>query len=104
MQTTEQTETRKAGSLQPDGSAACPDFWFRYEMKDGEEVVNTSRNLLYEQVMEITAAIDRVKATITAGDKWHCPNCDKPQNDRTQRRRDENAPLATESQSRRSLE
>jgi hypothetical protein len=78
-------QNAKAGFAGAPGSAACPDFWFRYERVDGEEVINTSRNLLYEQVMEIMAGIDRVKATITAGDKWHCPNCDKPHNDKAQR-------------------
>ena len=69
-----------AGFAASRGSAACPNFWIRYELKDGEESLTTSRNMTYENVMEVAAAIDRVKAKITAGDKWQCPNCDKPQN------------------------
>ena len=58
--------------------SARPDFWIQYVMKDGEEELTTSRNMTHAEVMVVAAAIDRVKATISDGDKWHCPKCNQP--------------------------
>jgi len=80
-ETSVETAEAQPSSAPAPCSAACPDFWIRYELKDGEERLTTSRNMTYEQVMQVGAAIDRVRATITTGDKWHCPNCDQTPND-----------------------
>jgi hypothetical protein len=59
---TEQDKGRCAPAL---GSVACPDYWMRYETKDGEEVLNMSQNLMITAGREVFKALETIKAKMT---------------------------------------
>jgi hypothetical protein len=59
------TEQDKGRCAPATGSAACPDYWMRYEMKDGEEVLNMSKNLMNIAGREVFKALESIKAKMT---------------------------------------